>query len=950
MLQRRILSKLTRLRRFLPIFILTCGFASPVFAQTGSIEGFVLDKKTNETLIGAGLLIDGTTQGTVTNIDGQYRLANISPGKHFIKVSYMGYYPILLENIVVEANKTTLLNIMMDASDMSIDELVVSAKRRSNSDETMITSIKSSPLVVSSISGQQIQRSQDKDASEVVRRVPGITIIDDRFIIIRGLNQRYNNVWLNNVATPSSETDVKAFSFDVIPSSLIENIMIYKSTAPEFPADFTGGFIKISTKNMPVDNFTNIDYAAAWRNHTTFENFYTYKGGQRDWLGFDDGTRALPKGFPSDLKLVNDANTINNLSKAFNKNWTTTATTARPDQKFGITLGRKFKIKSVVLGNTSSLSYSNSLDYTPINNNSYTSYNTIDDLPSYRFKYKDDQYTNNVKINLLHNWALYVNRNNRIEFRNLFNQSGFTRTTLRDGHDYYSSIDIRSFEYRFMSRSTYSGQLCGQHSFNEGISKLDWNLGYAYADRLEPDRKVLTTKRNETSGKYELALPFTANPRLAGRLFQDNREHIFSNGVNYENSFDLGHYPPTIKLGYYIEYKTRDFNARNIGYAYGINFDPTASDLLSKPFDEIFQDTNFDYYNGLKIAESTNKSDSYKSDNTLFAGYFGLNIPLSLNLNIYFGVRAEQNRMTLSSFEPGLNTPIKVDNKRFNLFPSTNISYKINDKSTVRFAYGRSINRPEFREIAPFVFYDFNDVAGYSGNPSLKDASIQNFDLRFEHYPSATETFSLAMFYKSFINPIEMVYVDAGSGLQYSFNNANAARSMGIELDLRKNLGFVSFLRNISVVLNGSLIYSKVDFPSSQQRTQKDRPLYGQSPYIANAGLYYENTPKGWSISALYNVIGKRIIVVGQVAQNTEDNIPDLYEMPHNLVDITITKKIGKHLEIKGGIKDLLNEKYKYQQSFSFFKQSENTKVERTLNTKEFNRGSVFTLGLSYKF
>ncbi len=947
MLQIRNYTTLNFLRKFLVVLLIASGLTGSAVAQTGSIEGFVLDKKTNETLISAGLLIDGITVGTVTNVDGQYRLTNINPGKHFIKISYMGYYPILLENIVVEANKTTQLNIMMDASDVSIDELVVSAKRRSNSDETMITSIKSSPLVVSSISGQQIQRSQDKDASEVVRRIPGITIIEDRFIIIRGLNQRYNNVWLNNAATPSSESDVKAFSFDVIPSNMIENIMIFKSAAPEFPAEFTGGFIKITTKNLPVENFTSIDYSSAYRTGTTFNDFYNNKGGKTDWLGFDDGTRALPNGTPADLKTVTDPTIINNLSKAFNKNWTATLSTARPDQKFGITLGKKFNFKNAVLGNTTSLNYSNSIDFIPINNNSFTAYNILDDLPSYRFKYLDDQYTNNVKLNLLHNWSLYFNRKNKIEFRNLFNQSSFTRTTLRDGYDYYSSIALRSFEYRFMSRSTYSGQLSGEHTFSEGVSKLDWNIGYAYANRLEPDRKVLTTKLNDLTGKYELALPNTANPRLAGRLYLDNNEHIFSNGVNYETKFDIGKLPPMLKLGYYLEYKTRSFNARNLGYANGSNFYPT-SDFLSQSFDQIFQDSNFDYTNGIKIAESTNKSDSYKSDNMLAASYIGLNIPFSLKLNLYFGVRAEQNRMTLSSFEPGLSIPVKVDNNRFNLFPSANLSYKITDKSMIRFAYGRSINRPEFREIAPFVFFDFNDVAGYSGNPNLKDASIQNLDLRFENYPSATETFSFALFYKSFTNPIEMVYVDAGSGLQYSFSNANGAKSMGIELDVRKSLEFISFLKDFSVVLNGSLINSKVIFSSNA--TEKNRPLYGQSPYIANAGLYYQNISKGWSASLLYNVIGKRIIVVGQRAQNPEDDIPDLYEMPHNLLDITVSKKIGKHFEIKGGIKDLLNEKYRYQQSFSFFKTAENARVTRNLNTKEFQKGTVFSLGLSYKF
>ncbi len=658
---------------------------------------------------------------------------------------------------------------------------------------------------------------------------------------------------------------------------------------------------------------------------------------------------ALPKDFPIDFQQITDPNIINGFSKSFNTNWITDKSSARPDQKFGITLGRKFKINGATLGNTSSLSYGNSLDIIPLENNSYFSYDAILDTTSDRFRYIDAQYTNNVKINLLHNWSLYLNQNNKIEFRNLFNQSSFNRVTLREGYDNYGLYWLRSYEYRFMSRSTYSGQLGGQHSFNEGISKLDWNAGYSFANRLEPDRKVLRTKLNDVTGAYDLALNSFANPQYAGRLYLDNVEHIISNGVNYENSINLGHFPPTLKFGYYLEYRTRKFNARNIGYVTGVNFFPT-SDFLSLPFDQIFQDANFDAINGIKIDEKTSKSDSYKANNSLIAGYLGLNIPFSLKVNLYFGVRAEQNRMTLSGFEPGLSTPIEVDNNNLDLFPSANFSYKLTDKSVIRLAYGRSINRPEFREISPFLFYDFNEAATFSGNPNLKDASIQNFDMRFETYPSATETFSLALFYKSFTNPIEMIYVNSGSGLQYSFDNAKGAKNMGIELDLRKSLEFISFLKDFSVVLNGALIYSKVEFSSEQSETEKDRPLYGQSPYIANAGIYYQNISKGWSVSALYNVIGKRIIIVGQQAQNAVDDIPDLYEMPHNLLDITITKKVGKHFEFKGGVKDLLNQKYKLEQTFTYLQQPENKIVDRTAITKSFRRGSLFTIGISYKF
>ena len=932
------------------IIMLFCLVSTMLFAQTGSLEGFVLDKKSNITLVGATVSVDGTSLATITDADGHFILANIKIGFHFIKVTYIGYIDTKIENIEILKDKTIMLNAMMDESEIAIQEVTINAKRRAGSDVIMMSAIKNNTLVASGISGMQIQKSQDRDASEVVRRVPGITIIDDRFIIIRGLNQRYNNVWLNNAATPSSETDVKAFSFDVIPSGLIDNIMIYKSAAPELPADFTGGFVKITTKNMPDDNFISIDYASSYRNGTTSNDFFKYQGGKSDWLGFDDGIRALPNGFPSDLKLVTDPAKIDQYSKAFNKNWTATSSLAKPDQRIGLTFGRKFTIGKVIIGNTTAASYSNTSDYYSITNNSYVSYDVMQDQASYRFNYHDDQYTNNSKASILHNWSLQLGKNNKLEFRNLFNQIGFTRTTLRDGRDYYGGIDIRSYEYRFLSRSTYSGQLAGQHCFREGFTMLDWNLGYAYANRLEPDRKVLTTKLNETSGLYEVALPFTANPRQAGRLYLDNREHIYSHGLNLEHKIDFTNIPPTLKMGYYTEYKMRKFNARNIGYAYGNNFDPTTSDLLTLPFDQLFSDENFDYYNKLRIAESTNKADSYDADNKLAAGYIGLNIPFSVKLNLYAGLRAEYNQMTLSSFEPGIDKPVKVDNKAVNFFPSANMSYNFTTKTLVRFAYGRSINRPEFREIAPFVFFDFNDVAGYSGNPELKDAIMQNIDLRFEHYPSGNESVSLALFYKAFENPIEMVNVNSGSGLQYTFQNAKAAKSMGIELELRKSLDQISVLRNFTVILNGSLIKSKVEFPDELKEVEKNRPLFGQSPYIANAGLYYQNPKNGLGFSCLYNVIGERIIIVGQRMQNSDDNIPDIYEMPHSLLDFTISKKIGKHFEIKGGVKDLLNEKIKYQQTFTFLNKTDNIQNDRVLSTKEFQKGSVYTLGLSLKF
>jgi hypothetical protein len=479
----------------------------------------VLDKTTNVALIGATVSVDGTSQAAITNADGRYHISTVKPGFHYLKVTYIGYTDTKIENIQIQANKTLQVNAMLAESEIAIDEVTVSAKRRAGSDASMITAIKSSQLVTSGISSQQIQKSQDKDASEVIRRVPGVTIIDDRFVIVRGLNQRYNNVWLKNTSTPSSETDVRAFSFDVIPSGMIDNLTVFKSGAPELPADFSGGFINIVTKNIPDTSYISIDYSTGYRNGTTFKDFKKSKGGNLDWLAIDDGTRALPSGFPSEWpKIEGNADQINNLTKKFLNTYAIATNKARPDQKIGLTLAKKMKLKKVVIGNMTVVNYSNSNKYYSNENNAFAVYNTDNDLLSYKYKYTDQVYTNAVSWSILHNWGFILNDKNKLEFRNIFNQ---TRTSLREGQFLENFRDEKSYQERFMSRSTYSGQLGGDHSFGQGFTKINWGVGYSLANRDEPDRKVLVTSKDETTGKYQLIInQGNPQPNFAGRFYQ----------------------------------------------------------------------------------------------------------------------------------------------------------------------------------------------------------------------------------------------------------------------------------------------------------------------------------------------------------------------------------------------------------------------------------------------
>jgi hypothetical protein len=414
------------------------------YAQTGTIEGKISDKKNKDVLIGVTVVIEGTNIGVSTDIDGHFLIQNVKPSKYRLKASYVSYNPEILENIIVTANKTTSVSFTLAENVVILNEVNITGVRKTNTDISIINTTRMSPLVSIGISGQQILRSQDRDASEVIRRLPGTTIIDDRFIVVRGLAQRYNSVWLNNAATPSSEADVKAFSFDIIPASMIENMLIIKSPAPELPADFSGGFVKITTVNLPEKNSFFASYGIGISEGTTFNTFEKYKGGSTEWLGFDDGYHALPKNMPPNLNSYESAtnpdikNRIADIGRELNKSWIPVSITSIPDQRFSLGFNKRFNVGSQTFGNITALTYSNTKNYDEVVSNNYSVYDFKNDNSTYIDQFLNNQFGNTVKIGLVHNWSWYPAKGQKIEFRNLLNQIGMSRSTLRTGREFYN--------------------------------------------------------------------------------------------------------------------------------------------------------------------------------------------------------------------------------------------------------------------------------------------------------------------------------------------------------------------------------------------------------------------------------------------------------------------------------------------------------------------------------
>ncbi len=933
------------LRKILFVALLQL-MALAAFAQTGTIAGIITDAKTKEAIIGANVVIQGTSVGAATDIDGKFTINNVKPGTYNLSVSFITYKTHSVPNVLVEANKISTIGVEMLEDSQELEEVVVTGTRQIDNDFSLIKAIRESKLVVSGISAEQISKSQDRDAAQVVRRVPGVTLQDNRFVVVRGLSSRYSNTMLNGVLAPSTEADSRAFSFDIIPSGLLDRMLVYKSGAAELPGDFAGSVIQVSTKSAVESNFTNVSISGGYRQGTTFTEQQSQQRSSTEWLGFDNGFRSLPAGSPADYRdLGFNISSIEAESKKFANTWGLEKINAAPDVRFNADLGRNFSIGNLDLSAINSITYSNTNQYNEIEFNRYFNYN--DDFTSEElFSYKDDQFTNNVRVGLLSNWSLKYSPNSRIEFRNLYNRLGSTQTTIREGVNNFRDSYYKNYSHRYIERSIYSGQLEGKHNLNGEKSKLNWLVGYTSAQRNEPDWKRLVTSRPKNAAEgtaFTVAVPSSTSASNAARFYQELSEYSVTNRLDYDLKIDNGSTagPIEFKTGYWLEYKSRDFNARQIGHIARDGYDLSIANL---PFDQIFDTNNVAFNGGHIISENTNNRDSYSASNTLAAVYTSFNIPLSEKFRVIPGIRAEHNIQELAS-APGFDQ-VKVNNPVTSILPFLNASYNLSTSSLLRLAYGKTVNRPEFREIAPFSFYDFDNQADILGNGNLTVSNIHNVDFRWEYYPTPAEQISFGTFYKFFNDPIETNIDNGADNAVFLFNNADKAQNYGVEMEMRKSLAYSSasrFLNNTQVVFNASYIISQIKLNNDGTLMEKEtRPMQGQSPYVINAGLFYQDDESGMQANLQYNVFGKRIAFVGL------PGVPTWYEMPRHSLDLTITKKLSQHADIRFGISDILNAKMEIREDANL--DNDVTDLNTNKVVRSFRNGQYVTLGFGFKF
>lgn len=937
-------------------------FFSAAFAQNSGVSGTVTDE-TDATFPTVLVFLNESTVPVRTDIDGNFKI-NVAPGKHTLTFKYKEYNTQAFKDVEVKNGAYTTLNVKLLPAVTEIETFVITGTMDKSGTASLEKEKQNSATVSDGTSSEEMKKRPDTKASDALKRISGASIQDNKFVVIRGLSDRYNAAFINGAPLPSSESDKKAFSFDIFPSMMLENIVILKTATPDLPGEFAGGVININTRSPKDTNFQSISLGTSFNTLTTFKTFKTYEGGKLDWLGLDNGARGLSSSIPTTQEFSNlSASEKGRLAQSVTPSWAIDSRKALPNLNLQYALGRNIKIKDKKIGMVFAYTYQNNFN---TNSNIRREYEEQSAGVVLRSELKDSVFVQSILNSGLLNFSYDINSRNKLKFKNLMSINSDDRVNIRKGVRELDN-DPHQFEKSsnrwFTQNVLFSSQLEGSHEIKNSKMKFNWNAGYSDVNRNVPNmRRVVYQKtaldEADTNSAYTAVVQNNGTiPTAAGNMFwSETKEKIYSAKYDLVIPVELKNTKIDFKIGGMQQYRTRDFSARNLGFSRlktsSMQFD---NSLLLLPEDQIFAPEHMGVMangmGGFKLEEATKVSDNYQASSMLNAGFLMFDAKIAEKFRFVGGARVESYNQVFSYTESGTNIDRKIDTTVVDLLPSLNFIYAINKKMNFRLSYYKTLSRPEFRELAPFAFYNFAMDNILSGNPNLKRALIDNMDVRYEIFPGAGQVFSVSGFYKQFTNPIELVNRTGVSGAsELYYTNVDKVINYGTELEYRIKLGVFfkdslksnGILENTTLYTNLALIQSKVDISNINGAIGSSRPLQGQSPYIVNAGLQYTNPRTNLTVSASYNVVGRRIYIVGNVQE------PDVWENHRNVIDLQISKTfLNKQLELKLNVRDLLAQKLLFYQDLN-----QNKKYDEGIDNRwqETTFGQTISFSASYTF
>lgn len=877
----------------------------PVFAQTneGTLSGTLFDGANGQPVRQAVVEVTGTSLRTVTDLDGKYRF-QIPAGKYQVKFTAQNYLPATIEDVVVVAGANTdASTVVVLASSVTTVEVRESVSAIAATSEMVTQERKLAAAVSDGISGQEIRKSTASDAAAAMAQVTGVSIVENGYVYVRGLGERYSATMLNNALIPTTEPERRVVPLDLFPAALIDNIKVLKTYTPDLPGEFSGGLVQMSTIEFPNKPVLRVSGSTGINTVTSFKNFKTYRGGRRDIFGFDDGTRALPASVAADQRLFRGVFTpqqLQEFGRAFDVNYELEPVASmRPEQSYSVAGGNTWG----KLGLVGALTFSNAPQTSLEERNFLT---TSGGKPILFNTYSNyDAYNQAVRLGGVLNVAYKLNASNKFIFRNTL-----TRDTDMEGRQMFgfnNSIggDIRATRLRWVERGLYALTAEGDHVASKlGNSVFHWQISISNSNRSEPDLRE-TIREVAPNGRTR-HLPL---PESGLRFFNQLEDRIYEPQADWSKPFFKGAVSGIFKLGFRGTFRTRDFSARRF------RFVPVRTQTIdfTAPANVVLGISNI-RPDGFEIRENTRGTDTYDATMNVYGGYAMVDLAMGPRWRFVGGIRVEDASIRVETVDPLIPgaVPAIADLKNRDPLPSVNAIYQLTGRQNIRLGYGRTLSRPDFRELSPFDFT--NVLGGFNtvGNPNLRRAQIDNFDARWEWFPGGDQVIAASFFFKDFTDPIE-VTIQPTTDLRQSFVNAAGARNYGAELEFRRNLSFIHpRLRNFGLQTNFTFVESNVEIDEQQALllTSRTRPLLGQSRFIYN--IITDWAKPQWRSSARFsaNSVSRRITDVGSVG------LPDIYQERNTFLDFVYQfdlREDGK-LSLRFTAENLLDNRFRWTQ------------------------------------
>ena len=886
------------------------------------ITGTVVDLE-GRPISGARIFVRGVDVEATTDSKGIFKL-EVPIGLQDISVVHQDFSA---QDVAMEVSRSSsTITIELTPSSVQLDDYTVTAPRIEGSQADVLSERKSSAQVTEILGAEEMSKSGASDAADALSRVTGITLVGGKYVYVRGLGDRYSSTLLNRSSLPSPEPEKRVVPLDMFPTDVLESVLIQKNFSPDMPGDFGGGVVELRTRRYPSEFEASVGISAGVRTGSTFETVPWNEGGSLDFLGIDDGTRSLPDNvakasedsplLPGDRfsEFGYSESELEELGESFPNTWEQTSRALPPNSGLELSLGDRFVFDGITTGYRAGLTWSQDFSLEESRETYYVvGANGLEPRNSYDFTTASRE----VVLGGIFTTGLEIGKH-KLTLTSLLDHITSDETRLYEGFNRDAGADIRVTRFRWIERTLMFEQVLGEHDFDDFL--FEWHYSFAQALRAEPDRREY--RYDDRDGGYRLSDRPEGNSRVYSELVDRTHDIALDFTVPFSVWSKL---EAKAKTGVSAVLKDREVDTRRYKYQ-----GDALGDLAYQEPEDLFVPENIGPDAALQFREATRSTDNYTANQTLLAAYGMIDVPLSNSVLVSGGLRAEYSKQSVETFElfnpNGERVPAELET--LDPLPAASVTWTLTPKHIVRGAASRTVSRPDFRELSPLLFSDVAGGRAIQGNPDLERATITHVDARYEFYPSPTELFSVGLFAKFFDAPIESE-LQAGAQPLLTFQNAQSARNLGVEAEVRKTFDFVhAALSDVYMGANVSLIDSSVELTPGGNQTNSERPLQGQSAYVVNANIGWDDVDRGISTSLLYNVVGRRIDSVGS------SGAPDIYEEAVHSLDFVYRQKFWENWKFGAKASNLIDPSVEFTQG---------GKV-----TESYRRGRKFSISLGY--